>query len=227
VRHAFAFAALAAPVTLGFTGAISQVPPAPSAHEIGAGDAGWVALGCSNPGTQQDAAKTPSIENTTAAPIPRGRSLLWTSSDGDRGGVTLGADLAPGDAVKGTGKPARGTYTCRASFHAGAPDLLVLDAKLDSLSRTAVIANTNPWLDAAPVRVRFELAKCSDDAVIAAENVGPFPVTAGGKQAFRASVLKPWKGPPAYFRISVDVEKRVRESNEKNNSWSNRASCPR
>jgi len=219
--------ALAPCIAFGFTGAISQVPPAPTAPEVGPGDAGWVALGCTNPGTQQDTAKTPLLENTTGAAIPRGRSLLWQASDGDRGGVTLGADLAPGDAVRGTGKPARGAYTCSARFHAGAPDLLVHDAKLDGLTRTAVIANANPWLDAAPIAVRFELLRCANESVIATENVGPLAVAAGAKQAFSASVARPYKGPPAYYRVSVDVDDRVREANEKNNLWSNRASCPR
>jgi hypothetical protein len=186
----------------------------------------FVALGCVNPGTQQDAAKTPMIQNTTAAPIPRGRSVLWQASDGDRGGVTLGADLAPGDTVKGTGKPARVVYTCTAGFFAGAPDLMVSETRIEGIT-SATISNTNPWVDAGPSSVRFELLSCRNDSVTGVENVGPLVIMAGGKQAFVTSLRKPAKAGPTYFRIQVDFDNRVREANEKNNLWSNRSSCPR
>jgi hypothetical protein len=186
---------------------------------------GWVALACSNPGSQQDAAKTPVVQNTTAAPIPRGRSLLWRSSDGDHGGVTLGQDLLPGDSVKGTGKPARILYTCSASFYAGLPDLVVHSVNVERVPR-AVIQNTNAWIDAEAVRVRLESLRCADDRVLAMKNVGPLVVPAGGKQTFSALVTKPWKSPPVYWRITVDFDRRVAESNEQNNVWSSRTECP-
>jgi hypothetical protein len=208
-----------------FAGARSQVPPPEAPPRSRPDPGGWVNLDCSNPGTQQDTAKTPSIRNTTAAAIPRGRSVLWKASDGDHGGVTLGQDLSPGDSVRGTGKPARGVYTCSASFHAGMPDLVVLEASVDA-APSAVVQNTNPWLDAGATRARFELLRCSDDNVLAAKNVGPLQVAAGGKQTFTADIAKPWKSPPAYFRISADFDRRVTESNERNNVWSNRSACP-
>ncbi len=194
--------------------------------QIESGRNDFVALGCTNPGSQQDTAKTPLIQNITAAPIPRGRSVLWQASDGDRGGVTLGRDLVPGDTVKGTGKPARVVYTCTAGFYAGAPDLVVSETQLEGIA-SATISNTNPWIDAGPSSVRFELLKCSNDAALAVENVGPLAIAAGAKQAFASSLRKPAKGSQTYFRIQVDFDQRVREANEKNNLWSNRSGCPR
>jgi hypothetical protein len=203
----------------------SQVPPPDGPPRPRRDSGGWVELDCSNPGTQQDTAKTPSIRNTSAAAIPRGRSVLWRASDGDHGGVTLGQDLLPGDSVRGTGKPARVLYTCSASFHAGMPDLVVAEANVEA-APSAVIQNANPWLDAGAPRVRFELLRCSDDTVLAVKNAGPLPVAAGAKQTFTAEIKKPWKSPPAYFRISADFDRRVAESNEKNNVWSNASACP-
>jgi len=206
-------------------GARAQVPPPEGPPRSRPDPGGWVELECSNPGTQQDTVKTPSIRNTTAAAIPRGRSVLWKASDGDHGGVTLGQDLPPGDSVRGTGKAARGVYTCTATFHAGMPDLVVVEANVDA-APNAVVQNTNPWLDAGTTRVRFELLRCSDDTLLAAKNAGPLQVAAGAKQTFSADVSKPLKSPPAYFRISADFDRRVAESNEKNNIWSNRSACP-
>ena len=199
--------------------------PRPLRPAIIPGSGGWLALGCSNPRTQQDTAKTPVIENTTAAPIPRGKTLLWTASDGDHGGVTLGQDLAPGGAVRGTGKPARMTYTCSANFHAGMPDLVILSASHERIP-TAVVQNQNPWIGVEGVRVRFESLRCADDTVLVAKVAGPLGVAAGAKQTFTAWVTKPWKSPRAYWRITVDFDRRVAESNEQNNVWTNLTECP-
>lgn len=150
---------------------------------------------------------------------------MWKASDGDHGGVTLGEDLPPGDSVRGTGKPARVVYTCSASFHAGMPDLVVVEANVEA-APSAVIQNTNSWIDAGPIRVKFELLRCADDSVLTVKNAGPLVVAAGAKQTFNAEIAKPWKAPPAYFRISADFDRRVAEANERNNVWSNRSACP-
>ena len=203
----------------------AQVPPSRIRPGSNPDIGGWVTLACKNPGSQQDAAKTPVILNTSSAPIPRGRSVLWKASDGDHGGVTLGQDLAPGDSVKGTGKPARVVYTCSATFHAGVPDLIVQGVNLERVPR-ATIRNTNPWIDAAGVRAAFEAIRCTDDSVLALKHVGPLVVSAGGTQTFTAPISKPWKSPPSYWRITVDFDKRIAESNEQNNVWSNPTECP-
>jgi hypothetical protein len=208
------------------TAALGRAGPPATGAQIESRRTDFIPLGCVNPGTQQDTAKTPTIQNTTAAPIPRGRSLLWQSSDGDHGGVTLGADLAPGDTVKGIGKPARVVYTCTAGFYAGAPDLMVSETQFENIT-SATISNTNPWIDAGPSSVKFEVLRCASDSVIAVENVGPLAIAAGAKQTFVSSLRKPAKAGPAYFRVQVDFDDRVREANEKNNLWSNRSSCPR
>ena len=217
-------AALGALLSTGVAGAQMPRPRSRPAPNPDAG--GWVTLACSNPGSQQDTAKTPVIQNTTAAPIPSGRSLLWKASDGDHGGVTLGQDLAPGDTVRGTGKPARTVYACSASFYAGLPDLVVSGVNLERIPR-AVIRNTNAWIGAEAVRVRFESLRCADDSVLAVKNAGPSVVAAGGQQTFSGVIIKPWRSPPSYWRITVDFDRRVAESNEGNNVWSSSADCPR
>ena len=219
-----ALAALGALLNSGVAGA--QLPRPGNRQEPNPNTGGWVTLACSNPGSQQDTAKTPVIQNTTVVAIPRGRSLLWKASDGDHGGVTLGQNLAPGDSVKGTGKPARVVYACSASFYAGLPDLVVLGVNLERIPR-AVIQNANAWIGAESVRVRFESLRCADDNVLAMKNVGPLVVPAGGKQTFSGAITKPWKSAPSYWRITVDFDRRVAESNESNNVWSNSADCPR
>ena len=77
------------------------------------------------------------------------------------------------------------------------------------------------------MRVRFESLRCVDDSVLAMKNVGPSVVAAGGKQTFSGVIIKPWKSPPSYWRITVDFDRRVAESNEGNNVWSNSVECPR
>jgi hypothetical protein len=183
---------------------------------------GWVALGCSNPGSQQDIAKTPVIKNTTAAPIPRGKSLTWKSSDGDTGSVTLAQDLAPGDSISGAGKPAP-AYTCTARFYAGLPDLVVVRANFTS-GVTVTVKNTNPWVDASPSSVRFELLKCSDNGTLLSSRAGPLPIAAGTTQKFSTSSKKP-KGSRSHWRVTIDIDRRVAESNESNNVWANRSIC--
>ena len=54
-----------------------------------------VFVGCSNPGSSQDVAKTPSLKNTTSYAVPKGSVLNWSANDGDKGSVTLASDRAP------------------------------------------------------------------------------------------------------------------------------------
>ncbi|MFN0111062.1 MAG: hypothetical protein ACKVZH_19550 [Blastocatellia bacterium] len=72
-----------------------------------------VSLGCKNPGSHQDVAKTPSVSNTTGKVLKKGTKLNWSASDGDKGVITLANDLAAGGSVQAMGSAGNG-YTCQA-----------------------------------------------------------------------------------------------------------------
>ena len=75
---------------------------------------GFVQLGCRNPGSHQDVAKTPIIKNTTGQELPIGHKISWSSSDGDYGQITLQEPLPPNMEVQGIGTAGQ-VYTCVAS----------------------------------------------------------------------------------------------------------------
>ena len=72
-----------------------------------------VAMTCKNPGSHQDVAKTPDITNSTGKLLKKGAKVNWTSSDGDKGTITLDKDLAAGASVRGLGSAGQ-SYTCQA-----------------------------------------------------------------------------------------------------------------
>lgn len=83
----------------------------PDANKIKVGQK--VSLGCKNPGSHQDVAKTPSITNTTGKILKKGAKLSWSATDGDKGVVTLQNDLAPNASVQAMGSAGNG-YSCQA-----------------------------------------------------------------------------------------------------------------
>ena len=46
-------------------------------------------LGCKNPGSHQDVAKTPTITNSTNQTLAVGKKVYWSASDGDKGTISL------------------------------------------------------------------------------------------------------------------------------------------
>ena len=74
-----------------------------------------VALGCKNPGTHQDIAKTPSLINTTSSTLAKGKWLYWSATDGDQGSLQLQAALPPQGSVDVQGAPGNG-YNCSAWY---------------------------------------------------------------------------------------------------------------
>lgn len=72
-----------------------------------------LALQCRNYGGQQDVSKNPDIINSTKQTVPAGKTVYWTSTDGDSGSVVLQKALAPGGKVGVNGKPGQ-SYSCTA-----------------------------------------------------------------------------------------------------------------
>ena len=72
-----------------------------------------IVLQCRNYGGQQDVSKDPDIINSSNKTIASGKTLYWSSSDGDSGSVKLDHALAPGGKVGVNGKAGQ-SYTCKA-----------------------------------------------------------------------------------------------------------------
>ena len=72
-----------------------------------------IVLQCRNYGGQQDVSKNPDIINSSKKTFAAGKTLYWSSSDGDSGSVVLDHSLAPGGKVGVNGKPGQ-SYTCKA-----------------------------------------------------------------------------------------------------------------
>jgi hypothetical protein len=75
-----------------------------------------VMLGCKNPGSHQDVAKTPSVINTNSTTLAKGKWIYWSATDGDQGSLKLEADLLPNKSVKVLGSPGNG-YSCSAWYY--------------------------------------------------------------------------------------------------------------
>jgi hypothetical protein len=72
-----------------------------------------IVLQCRNYGGQQDVSKNPDIINSSKKTFAAGKTLYWSSTDGDSGSVVLDHSLAPGGKVGVNGKPGQ-SYTCKA-----------------------------------------------------------------------------------------------------------------
>jgi hypothetical protein len=83
-------------------GDLKRVPVAPK-----------IMLGCKNPGSHQDVAKTPTITNSTSQTLAAGKKVYWSASDGDKGTVALSAALQPNKTVQAMGTAGNG-YSCQA-----------------------------------------------------------------------------------------------------------------
>lgn len=180
-----------------------------------------VNVGCSNPGSSQDVAKTPVLKNTTSAAIPKGYVLNWKASDGDQGSVTLQANLAPGATVRAQGTAGNG-YSCSASFNSK-PDLIVKKAAWVSTSSIAVeIQNQDAWIAAGQSSVKLEVVACSG-AVLQTLSLGLRSVPKAGTSALTFTATRP--SGKHYLRVKADAGLQVSEKNENNNLWDAVNSC--
>src|SRR5262245_18855622 len=120
-----------------------------------------VFIGCANSGGHQDVAKSPSLKNTSTAAIPKGYVLSWSASDGDKGTLTLAADLAPGATVKAQGSKPGNVYTCNASF-VSKPDLVIQNVSWvnNNSSVSVKLANVDAWMGAGQSNVQLEIISC-------------------------------------------------------------------
>ncbi len=72
-----------------------------------------VSLGCRNPGSHQDVAKTPIITNTTNHSLSSTIKVYWNATDGDKGYVQ--GPFAINESKQGLGQPGNG-YQCSAYY---------------------------------------------------------------------------------------------------------------
>ena len=72
-----------------------------------------VNLTCTNPGSHQDVAKTPSITNNTNKAVPWNTTIYWQASDGDSGHIA--GPLAIGASKQVLGAPGN-AYSCTAYY---------------------------------------------------------------------------------------------------------------
>ncbi|HVJ21377.1 MAG TPA: CARDB domain-containing protein [Polyangiaceae bacterium] len=176
-----------------------------------------VYVGCANPGSSQDVAKTPSLKNTTTSAIPKGSVLRWSANDGDKGTVTLAADLAPGATVKAQGIKPGNVYTCNANFQPK-PDLIVKKVSwVNNNSAVAVeIGNLDAFIGAGQSAVKFEMVSCQG-AVLKTATLQAASLPKSGVTSINVAATLPQT--KFYFRVRADVAGQVSERNETNNLW--------
>jgi hypothetical protein len=182
-----------------------------------------VFISCSNSGGQQDVAKSPSLKNTTTATIPKGYVLSWSASDGDKGTVTLGSDLAPGATVKAQGTKPGNVYTCNASFQSK-PDLVIQNVTwaTGNQSLAVKLANLDAWVGAGQSAVHLEMLSCKG-TVLKSAMVGAGSVPKAGSTNVSFSATLPQQ--KYYFRIKADAASQISERNEGNNLWDGISAC--
>jgi hypothetical protein len=181
-----------------------------------------VPITCTNPGSSQDVAKTPSLVNSTSTKIPAGKMVFFKASDGDVGTLLLPADLLPGASVKLQGAKPGQVYTCTGSFYSQA-DLVVAKASMGMTSATVDIRNMNPWVDAVPSTVRLQVINCSGNTVQKTVYSTAMPVP---KSSIRTVTFPVTSVGRVYFKVLADGQKVVPESNEYNNEFeSSHNSC--
>ncbi len=182
-----------------------------------------VFISCANSGGQQDVAKSPSLKNTTTASIPKGYVLSWSASDGDKGTVTLAADLAPGATVKAQGTKPGNVYTCNASFQSK-PDLVIQNVSWASGNQSVSVklANLDAWVGAGQSAVALEMLSCKG-SVLKSTIIGAAAVSKASSTSVSIAATLP--NTKYYFRIKADAAAQVSERNENNNLWDGISSC--
>jgi hypothetical protein len=222
IAHLSVLGALAAAAALAPSGALAQI----RSSDLGTLQLGTsVSLQCSNPGSHQDVAKTPSIKNSSVAAIPKGKVLSWKSSDGDSGSITLQNDLAPGASVSGLGKAGQ-VYTCTASFNAGYPDLTVKSATWSNQTTvTASVANLNKWFDSKAVVVRAEVVRCDNSAVARTGDSTAVAVPTGATKSVTITVPAGSYAGKTFLRVTADATKLQIEAAENNNTFGSLSNC--
>ena len=181
-----------------------------------------IKLACSNPGSQQDVAKTPILKNTTGATIPKGYSVSWSSSDRDGGTIKLAADLPVNAEIRGQGKPGQ-AYSCTSSFFTR-PDLVIKKATFQGASSASFeLANVDPFVDAGKSIARVEVVSCSNNAVLASAETWGVAVAKGESVPLTLS-FSPTSG-KRYLRVRADAKASVSERIETNNVWDSQNSC--
>lgn len=180
-----------------------------------------VSIACTNPGSHQDVAKTPSLKNTSGAKIEKGRVLYWKATDGDSGSIKLEADLLPNQAVQVIGKPGNG-YQCSSNFLTS-PDLTVKKAQFATWSSATIeVQNLDAWVDANPSVTRVEVMSCSGPT-LATVDLAPTSFAKGQTKSF--SVQFPQQSGKIYLRVRADQGGSVKERNETNNLWDDMDTC--
>ena len=180
-----------------------------------------VDMDCKNPGSPQDAAKTPFLINNTGVTIPKGQILSWESTTNEKGTVKLDADLKPGESVVGHGG-AGNFYTCKAHF-SRMPDLQPTKVTWQGTSSLMVnVTNMDAWVSTEPSIVRVEIMSCSGD-VLQSYDSAPAAYAKGETK----SLTFPAKYVPgkAYLRVTADASKKVLEHSETNNVYDGSGSC--
>jgi hypothetical protein len=210
-------------VALGFVAAtVSANADAQIAFVPGLTFGTSVAIACKNPGSSQDVAKTPYLVNNTAGTLKKGQVVTWQASDGDKGSVTLAADLLPGAQLKVQGSKAGNAYTCSGFFFSKA-DLTVTKAMWSGSSAVAIsITNKDPWVGAAPGIMHVEIRTCSG-ALSKSIDTAPIAIAPGETKSLTLPATMP--AGKSYLRVVADNGKVVAESNESNNVWDAQNSC--
>ncbi len=182
-----------------------------------------VFIGCANSGGQQDVAKSPSLKNTSTAAIPKGYVLSWSASDGDKGTVTLAADLAPGATVKAQGTKPGNVYTCNASF-VSKPDLVIQNVSwaTGNQSVSVKLANLDAWVGAGQSSVYLQMLSCKG-TVLKSVMVGAASVAKGSSTNVAFAATLPQER--YYFKVKADAAAQVTERNENNNLWDGISAC--
>jgi hypothetical protein len=115
MKNRIAIVAFAAVITLaiGLTGFAQRAKSGKDLEVKKLPVAQKIMLGCQNPGSHQDVAKTPTITNSTSQALAAGKKVYWSASDGDKGTISLSAALQPNKTVQAMGTAGNG-YSCQA-----------------------------------------------------------------------------------------------------------------
>jgi hypothetical protein len=147
-------------------------------------------------------------------------TIHWNATDGDKGTLTLQADLPAGATTQVLGTAGQ-DYQCSAYFLTQ-PDLVAMNAEWKSNDEAVVtLGNKDAWLDAPPSVARVETVSCGGSVIASYETI-PFTVNKSTNMAFKVPVKRAVK---AYLRLTVDAKSQVAEKDETNNVFSDSDPC--
>lgn len=174
-------------------------------------------LVCSGAGASDVASRKHSIKNSTAFPIPKGTTILWSASNKGSGRVVLAENLAPNASVDVMEPGSTSGYTCTARFSPGPADFAVKKVQWTSATTATVeIANLNPWTDAAASTARVASMRCAGSATVQSLDV---PVPAIPKGASTTLTVTIAKANADYLMATANANNAVSElaENKANN----------